>query len=82
MFLPGWGGQRVDLPTDALLFNYREAPSPLFFSPSPPPSSPFDPSYQIVVDDLESISQNNNNYSSLKVLRRPLSVIYEESRYM
>lgn len=73
------GGQRVDLPTDALLFNYREASSPLFFSPSPPP---FDPSYQIVVDDLESISLNNNNYSSLKVLRRPLSVIHEESRYM
>jgi len=73
------GGQRVDLPTDALLFNYREASSPLFFSP---PSSPsFDPSYQIVVDDLESIN-NNNNYSSLKVLRRPLSVIHEESRYM
>lgn len=72
--------QLVDLPTDALLSHLHNGSSPpLFHSPPVPPMAPFDPAYyQVVVDDT---NLNNNNYVPLKVARRPLSVIHEESLF-
>ncbi len=71
--------QLVDLPTDALL-SHNGASPPSFHPPPVPPISPYDPAtyYQVVVEDA---NHNNNNYGHLKVARRPLSVIHEESLF-